>query len=389
MSVNDLTFNQISTVLANIASQASGKTVAAPVNTSEFVTVAQLALKTGYDPLKTAISQVLSKTIFSNRYYNRKFKGLEADALRWGNHVRKLNPVDTPFEDDPTFELEDGQSIDHYTVLKPKTVQTNFYGQNVYKKKQTIYTEQLDAAFSSEADFRAWLNMTLLNARNQIEKAHEETARETILNLIGGTIAGGNDMQVVHLITEYKAFIGETGDYNVYDPSNFPMFARWLFGRIKTLSQKLEERSIAYHTNFDEDRDIERFSPVRDQRLYIYTPDINTIDATVLSNTFNDEYLKLLPYEGVTFWQAIKEPNKINVNVTYMQPTGELATADFESDKVLGILIDREAAGYTVMGEKIATTPLNASGLYFNQIYHFRDRYWNDFSENSVVLMLD
>lgn len=388
MSVNDLTFNQISTVLTDIVSQATGKKMAEPVNTNEFVSVAQIGLKTGYDPLMTAISQVLSGTIFLVRPYVRRFKGLEADSIRYGNHVRKLNSVDKGYEDDQRFDLEDGLSIDHYKVDKPKVLQTNWYGANVWQKHVTIYTDQLDCAFSSADEFQRFLGMVLQNAQDMLEQGRETIARNTLANLIGGTVSGGNTSQVVHLVTEYKAFIGETGDYNVYDPGNFPMFARWLFGRIKTLSQSMEERSYIYHINV-EDQEVARHSPVRNQRLYIYTPDINTIDATVLSKTFNDQYLKLLPYEGVTFWQSIKEPKVISNNPSYMDTSGEILTGEFYSDKVLGILMDQEAAGYTLVNQSVINTPMNAAGKYFNQYYHETRRYWNDFSENAVVLMLD
>ena len=46
-SVNDMTFNQLSTVLNSIASQATGKAQITPVNTNEFVSLAQTTLKTG------------------------------------------------------------------------------------------------------------------------------------------------------------------------------------------------------------------------------------------------------------------------------------------------------------------------------------------------------
>ena len=114
--MNDLSFNQLSTVLTAITNQATGVNNIAPVDTSSFVTVAQTALKTGYDPLTTAISQVLSKTIFSVRPYSRKFKGLNVSNQRYGNHVRKLLTIDKPFEDDDRLNLADGQSIDQYIV---------------------------------------------------------------------------------------------------------------------------------------------------------------------------------------------------------------------------------------------------------------------------------
>ena len=44
MAVNDLTFNQVSTLLKAITDQATGTTNITPTNTGEFVSVAQTAL---------------------------------------------------------------------------------------------------------------------------------------------------------------------------------------------------------------------------------------------------------------------------------------------------------------------------------------------------------
>ena len=74
---NDLNFNQLATVLTDITALATGGTVQTPVDSASFVSVANTALLTGYDNLLNAVSQVLTRTIFSVRPYNRRFKGLE------------------------------------------------------------------------------------------------------------------------------------------------------------------------------------------------------------------------------------------------------------------------------------------------------------------------
>ena len=137
MAVNDLTFNQLSTVLNGIVAQATGTSPITPTNTSEFVTVAQMGLKAGYDVLNTAISQVLSKTIFSVRPYTAKFKSLQMSEQRYGNHVRKLQMLDSSWSNDDRLTLVDGESVDQQIVKKPETIQTNFYGSNVYQKQTT------------------------------------------------------------------------------------------------------------------------------------------------------------------------------------------------------------------------------------------------------------
>ena len=91
---NTLQQNQIYTIINAINAQArTGGTLQA-VDTSTFTTVAQTLLLSGYDNVMGAISQVLSKTIFSHRPYEAILDILYNDEIRWGNHVRKIVPLD-------------------------------------------------------------------------------------------------------------------------------------------------------------------------------------------------------------------------------------------------------------------------------------------------------
>ena len=58
-------------------------------------------------------------------------------------------------------------------------------------------------------------------------------------------------------------------------------------------------------------------------------------------------------------------------------------------ENLVGVIFDREALGYTVMNEWSATTPLNASGGYWNTFYHFLMKWWVDYSEKGIILLLD
>lgn len=403
MAHNTMSVEQVSTILNSIVAQAKGGSLSS-LATKDFVTVAKIGLETGYDNLSTAISQVLSKTIFSNRPYNRKLRILEADAIRYGNHVRKLQELDTDWVNDDRITLTDGYSIDQYAVAKPKVVQTNFYGANTYERYKTIYKDQLDVAFSGPEEFAQFLAMIMQNAADQIEQAHEESARAALLNLIGAVKTMNVTSSVVHLVTEYKAWAGITSTWNYADPANFPNFARWVFGRIKTASQMMEHRSYQFHQNPTTasspvpQGSIARHTPVEDQKLALYAPIFNTIDATVLSVTFNDEYLRRMEYEPVGFWQTPADPTAITVNASYMTTAGAITNASVllgqtsggvDYPAVLGVLFDKEAAGYTVLNQWSQPTPFNARGGYYNQFWHFTDRYWNDFSENAILFLLD
>ncbi len=394
MSINTLDINQLSTVLADITSQATGKAVLTPTDTASFVSVATTALEAGYDPLVTAISQVLSGTIFSVRPYDRKFKGLEADAIRYGNHVRKINYVDNGFEDDDRFELTDGYSIDPYVVNKPSVIQTNFYGQNVYQKSVTIYRDQLDVAFSGPEEFQRFISNLLVHIQNELEQARENVARYTIANLIGGHLlldqARTTTDCVIHLITEYNAWSGQSiTAATVYDPTIFPAFAKFAYGRIKTLSKLFQERTATNHLNLTAG-DIMRHTPVGDQRLYLLGAPMDQVGTNVLSSVFNDEYMNILPYEEVMFWQAIGSPDQIDLDEAgFTKADGTVDSDDVQSSGVFGVLMDRGAAGYTLVNQWSAPTPFNPRGGYTNLFWHETARYWNDFTEKAVILMLD
>lgn len=381
-------FNSIATLNA-IISQATGKTALSAIN-DNFVSVATTALGIAPDALLNAISQVISRTIFSIRPYNRKFAGLFVDNMKWGNHVRKINIGDKDWEQNVSYDLTDGHSIDADIVSKPDILQSNFYGQCVYSKHYTIFRDQLNIALQNEEEFERFYTMLVQNTMDMIEQCHENTARATIANLIGGKVKG-DATNVIHLVAEYNAVTGlELTSITVKKPENFVPFYKWAFSRIKTISGLMTERSLQYHINIT-GHNIMRHTPVQNQRLYLYTPEMNNVESSVFSSVFNEQYLKMMNYEGVNFWQSIRTPMDINVQASYMLSTGEITTdsKNTTTSNIFGILMDEEAAGITTYGARTATTPYNARGEYMNVWWHFNDRYWNDFTENAVVFLLD
>lgn len=377
-------------VLNTIIAQATGKSAIANVNAANFMSVATVALGIAPDALLNAISQVISRTIFSIRPYNRKFAGLFVDNMRWGNHVRKINIGDKDWEQNVSYDLVDGESIDADTVSKPDILQTNFYGQCVYSKHYTIFRDQLNIALQNEEEFERFYTMLVQNTMDMIEQCHENTARATIANLIGGKVKGDVN-NVIHLVAEYNDVTGLALDSDtVKKPENFVPFYKWAFSRIKTISGLMTERSLQYHVNIT-GHNIMRHTPVQNQRLYLYTPEMNNVESSVFSSVFNEQYLKMMDYEGVNFWQSIQTPMSISVKANHINASGEIVSESetATTSNIFGVLMDEEAAGVTTYGARTAVTPYNARGEYTNVWWHFNDRYWNDFTENAVVFLLD
>ena len=73
MGVNSLSFEQSAALLNLIRAEATGTNATSQiVNSADFVSVATTTIAGGYDPVMNAITQVLGRTIFSDRRYRGK-----------------------------------------------------------------------------------------------------------------------------------------------------------------------------------------------------------------------------------------------------------------------------------------------------------------------------
>ena len=388
MSVNNMNFEQAATLLNAVHSQVTGKTQIAPTDVSEFISVAQKTLQMGYDPVLNAISQVVGRTIFSMRPYNAKFGGIQADSQKWGAITRKLVLADKPLEDNQAFNLVDGQSVDMYAVNKPQALQVNFYGALEYSKSFTIFRSQLDNAFKGPDEFGRFMAMVTQNALDMIEQTKESCARLTIDNFISGKITANNG--VIHLLTEYNAEVG--GSYTattIKEAANWKEFVKWVYARIATLTGLMTERSEEYQIKIT-GYDINRHTPYENQKVYLFADILNAIDARVLADTYNYKFIEYADVEPVGFWQSIETRDQIQITPTYLQADGTLTTGSAVTQgNIMGVIFDDEALGYTTFNEFSGVTPMNVRGEYWNQYFNYVIRYWNDFTEKGLVLLLD
>ena len=388
MAGGDLNIVQIGTLLNTILDQAR-MNPAAVVDTSSFISVAQTALKCAPDVLLESISQMFTnRDIISIRPYSRKFKSLERTNAEWGNAMRKLNYVDSPMEENPAWELTDGTSVDMYKVIKTQILQTNFYGQATWLQEWSVFDYQLNIAFSNPYNFQQFMSGMYQNKADQREQAHEALARSTILNLIGGVLAGnpGGVIKVLTLYNEQNATSLTATD--VMKPENFGDFLRFFVATIKIYLKLMSERSQLFQINVT-GKPITRHTPRNDVMMYLYTPFFEKAKTMVYGDIFHDSYMNIGNYEEVNYWQSIADTQSINITAAYIDSTGAVKTKAVENANVLGIIFDREAAGYTTIINRGWTTPYNGKGAYTNNGVSFSDRYYNDFTEKAIVFTLE
>lgn len=394
MSVNTMSFQDAAAVLNSLVQQATGQASQAPVDLSQYISVGQKVLRTGYDPLNIGLSQMVSRTIFAYRPYDGALGSLDRDSNEWGAITRKVSAINQPVEASKVYALQDGDhDPDMFDVRKPKLYQTNFYGFDVWTDHVSVTRQQLKNAVQNPGDMGRLIDLILGTKANEMEMSRVAFRRATIANMIGAIVAMNNTNQIRHLLTEYNTATGQSlTKATVMQGENYPNFIRWAYSQIARVSDMLTEASGAYHLNPTEGT-ILRHTPKDMQRLYIYSGALHEVDAQVLSVTFNaDKVSSKLPAvtERLNFFQSIDAPDSVNVTPAYIGANGSPVTAQAqEVTDIFALLADRDAMGVNFYDQSVDVSPYEAAGKYYNYWYHDAHRYYNDVTENAVLFLLD
>lgn len=392
MSVNNMSIEQAYTLINAIHAQATGNTTLTATDSASFTSVAQATLAAGYEPVLGAITQVLNKTLIAVRPYSRKFAGLEVSSDRWGAITRKINFADRGAEADATFALVDGASIDQYEVKKADILETRYLGSDVYQGHYTIYTRQLDVAFSSAEEFGRFMSGLMTHFSNEREQWLENLSRTLVANFIGAEVQINNTESVVHLLTEYNTATGASPAFTaqtIRQPANWKPFCQWVYARVAGISRLMTERSSLFQQKIT-GKAIIRHTPLADQKVYFLADFMESMDAEVLADAYHDNFLRYSDVEKVSFWQAIDSPDEISLDpCVYIDATATVATATVAEDNIIGVIFDRDACGYNIYQNDLQTSPYNAAGQYYNIFSHVRVQTQNDLTEKGCVLLLD
>ena len=402
MSVNTLTFEQVSTVLTSIVQQATNQAVITPTDTGSFVSVAQMALRADRDAVMNAISNVLTRTIFSIRPYSAKMTGLEMDTFRWGNMMRKLSIADTAWQDDPAYAWPvtydssqspatgDGEAVDPWTIKKPNILQTNFYGASVYFDEMTITEDQIESAFTGPEQLGSFLTLLMTNLSNRLEMSNEGLRRGLVCNAIAAMRAENKAERNIHLLTEYNTLTGNTYTAaDIYDPANFPGFMKWMYARVAELTDLFTANSTMFQTVIT-GKPILRHTPLEMQRIYMYSPLMRQMEARVLADAYHDGFLRYSDVESLPYWQSIGTKDTVSAAPVYTGTDGSVVTGtNTVVENVVGLIFDSDAMGMTILDRRVLSTPVNTKGLYRNIHVHAKQRVVFDSTEKCALLTLD
>lgn len=368
--------NNVYAIVNEANRQANGLSPVTVQDTRSFVDFGNSVLSSNdaTEVFTQTLLLMMARSYTTWRPYESSLRDLMVSGEEWGAIYQKIDAEVPDFVADETFELTDGQSVDQYVVRKPTPAQKLFIKRATYTNYVTIGRKQLMGAFRSEADFARFIQLVFGKMRIKLDFATENMARLAI----GSYIANAGASQIYHIITQYNTESGRslTKATALLDDKFLAYFA----GEIELISKRLRNLSRSYNTEGKE-----RHTPRGEQKLLVYDLIQSRLQTVVQYNAYHKELVELKEFVEVPYWQGEQTRDKIVVTVD--DGHGESETKTIEN--VAAFIFDRYALGTFRYDEETLTTPVNARGRYYNVFHHAEQLWYNDLSENGIVICLD
>ena len=385
------------------------------IDSSSFVAAGETLSAAGTEATLNALSMVLGRTFVVVRPYNAKFGTINAiNSGLYANRLRKISfyarnavpdgsentqlhtNLKTGFDNGVNGTGTAGSTPSMWEQFAPMPLEMNFAGSSEWQTVTTVYEKQLQVAFRSEGDFIAFVNGIMTEKGNDIESMKEAFARMTVLNAIAGVIDLNQGGSAMNLTAMFNDAMGTSYTSAQLRQDHFTEFLEFFVATIKTISDRMTNRSKKYHWSVDKTVDGETYSILRHtpkdrQKLMIYNPFWINAEARVKPAVFNERYLDFGNFEGVDFWQNELDPSAIDVTPAIpniSNPTAQTTGARVQLDYVLGFMFDEDSVLVDYQFDDATTTPLEARKHYRNLWWTVRRNAINDFSENMIVFYM-
>ena len=370
-----MTTEQIYTLVNEVNAEAFGTNALTVVDTSSLISLGKTVLSssTNTEAFLNTLAQRIGRTILRFRDYRNKLGDMVLNDFEYGAILQKIY-VDMPkAEEDQSYDLVDGQSVDHYEVSKPQVDQKLFVTRTPYQFKITIQDEHLKEAFLTESAMGAFIGVVFGQVRNAIECSLENLARVTLATAIAET-AGTSRM--IDLVTLYNSLY--SGSLDAVTCQNDPDFMRFAMSTINSYIDGIQDMSTLYN-----DGSLETFTPKEDIRVKVIASFMRRLETVVEYAAFHDQFVRPdSDIVRINYWQSAQDP--MDIKITRPSDSDSVSRGN-----VIALIHDRDAMGVYKIDERVATTPINAAGLYYNTYYHQKELRFIDLSENFLAFTLN
>ena len=337
-----------------------------------------------FDKLAYGLLDRVYKVVIGVRKYIPSASNIIRDYETYGAILEKVYYEPISAENNKTWELTNGSSVDPFTVKLVNTKVKIFSDRTTWEVPFTITEEQIKTAFLNASEMTVFVSGLFDIAENSMSLQVEKVAEFTRANFIGEKIAYDSEetkkgIPVVKLVTDYNTLYPDatvTRDNCLYNKE----FLRYASATIRKWQKKLTK----YSTLFNNDG-FKRFTPVENQRLTFISDFIQQMETYLQSDTFHKELSEFPSHETVPFWQGSGDYYSFtDVSTIDIKTSGNNT---IKATGILGVMFDRDSLGVTNLDRRV-TSQYNAKAEFFNNWFKFDAGYFNDMNENFVVFFV-
>lgn len=371
-----MTTEQIYGLVNSVNAQAFGHSAMVVTDTSSLISLGNTVLSssTNTEAFLSTLAQRIGRTILRFREYRNKLGDMVLNDFEYGAILQKIKVHMPEAEQDESYDLIDGNTVDHYVIAKPSVDQKLFVTRTPYQFHITIQRVHLKEAFISPENMGAFIGIIFGEVRNAIEISLENLGRVTLATAIAEYSTSREIPLVTDFNTEYTPLTPLTAAEALHNEE----FLRYAIMRMNNLIDMMQDASELYN-----DGSMVTFTPRQDIRMKVISEFQRRMESNVQYAAFHDQFVEIPDgYQTINFWQAEQTPYDVNI----VRPSDSTATT---VNNVIAVLYDRDAMGVYKIDEEIATSPINAAGLYYNQYWHEKQLRFIDLSENGVCFTLN
>lgn len=383
-------FKQVYDFTNEAVKEVLGKTAVVNEDLSNIVDIGtQVFNANALDKYVNALVDRIGKVVFVDRVYRSKAPSILVDGWTYGQVLQKIDAGLPEAVENPTWNLQDGQSYDPNVFRKPSVTAKFFNKRTTFEVDLSVPTIQARGAFTSPSAMGRFIDMIFTKTENSVTLRLDKLIQSTIASMMAETYNSDisateastkSGIKAVNLLKLYNDFSGETltADKALKNLS----FLKFATEKILAYSDYMEYYSKLYNVG-----GADRFTEKKDQKIVLLSDFQRSADVYLQSGTYHNEMTKLPEAQKVAYWQGTGEDlsfdslSKIDVKIP-SSPATEVKIAH-----AIGAIFDKDALGVCCIDRRV-TTQYNAKAEFTNYFYKFDAGYWNDLNENCVMFFI-
>lgn len=325
-----------------------------------------------------ALVNHIGRVVFVNRPYTGRVPSVLMSDWEFGSVLEKVTTRLPEASENESWELEDGTSYDENIFYAPKVEVKFFNKKTTFEVPISITEMQVKESFSNATQLDGFVSMIYTAVDNSLTLKVDSLIMRTINNFIGETIADGNAVRDVKLLTMFNEIHGGglTLDGALQD-LDFLKFASYT---IKEYVDRMTNMSTLFNIGGQP-----RHTPRELMHIVMLSQFANASDVYLQSDTYHNELTKLPNYERVTHWQGTGTSYKLEDTSRINVVTSE--GNNIEQNGIIGVIFDRDALGVNQFNKRVRSK-YNNKAEFWNMWHKVDARYFNDFNENFVVFRI-